>query len=84
MVKADGHLSATGYLLSQEDLIRGLEVAPATFDYGAYRTFQVRVTRIQELTGLDFGALAEHDPLARQESTGPQVRPVDAGTDMVV
>ena len=51
MVKESGELSATGYLLSQEELIAGLEVAPEAFSYGAYRTFQVTVRRIEELTG---------------------------------
>jgi endonuclease G len=35
MVKADGTLSATAYLLSQEELIHGLELA-GEFSYGAY------------------------------------------------
>lgn len=42
----DRGLSATGYLLSQE----ALEVAPEEFSYGAYKTFQVSVAKIQELT----------------------------------
>ncbi|MDQ7805377.1 DNA/RNA non-specific endonuclease [Amycolatopsis sp. A133] len=68
MVKDGGALSATAYLLSQEELIRGLEVA-AGFDYGAYRTYQVPVRRIAELTGLSFGDLPAADPLAGLEST---------------
>jgi endonuclease G len=73
MVKKDGandsgQLSATGYLLSQEELLNGLEFVPESFSYGAYRTFQVPVRRIEELTRLSFGALADADPLARQES----------------
>lgn len=66
MVKADGNLSATAYLLSQADLIAGLEVAPAEFSYGAYKTYQVPVRRIEELTRLSFGELADADPLAAQ------------------
>jgi endonuclease G len=69
MVKDSGDLSATGYLLSQEDLISGLEVAPESFSYGAYKTFQVTVRRIEELTGLSFGPLVEADPLERLEGT---------------
>jgi endonuclease G len=67
MVKEPGDLSATGYLLSQEELISGLEVAPETFSYGAYKTFQVTVRRIEELTGLSFGRLVDVDPLERLE-----------------
>jgi endonuclease G len=69
MVKQDGALSATAYLLSQEQLIQGLEVAPETFSYGAYRTYQVPVRHIEGLTGLSFRSLADADPLGRQEAT---------------
>ncbi|MEU4248045.1 DNA/RNA non-specific endonuclease [Amycolatopsis sp. NPDC026612] len=68
MVKAGGALSATAYLLSQEELIHGLEAA-VEFDYGAYRTYQVPVRRIAELTGLSFGDLQAADPLGGLEST---------------
>lgn len=70
MVNEDGDLSATAYLLSQEELIAGLEVAPEAFSYGAYRTYQVTVRRVEELTGLTLGALAEADPLDGQEAVG--------------
>ena len=69
MVKGDGTLSATGYLLSQEQLIAGLESTEA-FNFGAYKTFQVPVKQIEALTGLSFGALSDSDPLERMESTG--------------
>ncbi|MGK3206214.1 DNA/RNA non-specific endonuclease [Amycolatopsis sp. MEPSY49] len=82
MVKADGTLSATAYLLSQEELIRGLEVA-GEFSYGAYRTYQVPVRRIESLTGLSFGALPDADPLERLESTG-SVREVGGPGDLVL
>ena len=63
MVKEGGRLSATAYLLSQESLLQGLEVAE-DFSYGAYGTYQVPVRQIENLTGLSFGALADADPLA--------------------
>lgn len=65
MVKADGDLSATAYLLSQADLVQGLELVPEAFSYGAYQTYQVPVTRIEEATRLSFGSLRDADPLAR-------------------
>ncbi|SDK60957.1 DNA/RNA non-specific endonuclease [Nonomuraea jiangxiensis] len=68
MVKRSGELSATGYLLSQERLIDGLEVAPADFSYGEYRTFQVPVRRVEGLTGLSFGDLPAADPFDRMET----------------
>ncbi|MFJ7219369.1 DNA/RNA non-specific endonuclease [Amycolatopsis sp. NPDC098790] len=82
MVKADGTLSATAYLLSQEELIRGLEVA-GEFSYAAYRTYQVPVRRIESLTGLSFGALPDADPLERLESTG-SVREVGGPGDLLL
>ena len=69
MVKESGVLSATAYLLSQEELIAGLEVVPAEFSYGAYKTFQVPVRRIEELTSLSFGSLSDFDPLDGLEAT---------------
>jgi endonuclease G len=78
MVKADGTLSATAYLLSQEELIKGLEAA-TEFSYGAYRTYQVPVRRIAELTGLSFGDLPDADPLTGLEATNEakEIRSLD-------
>jgi len=58
MVKSDGNLSATAYLQTQKNLIRDLE-----FAFGSYKTYQVAVSNIEILTGLDFGDLRNHDPL---------------------
>ncbi|GAA2875689.1 DNA/RNA non-specific endonuclease [Nonomuraea rubra] len=68
MVKQNGALSATGYLLSQDHLIDGLEAVPGEFSYGAYKTYQVPIRRIEELTRLSFGTLAESDPLSSMEA----------------
>jgi endonuclease G len=68
MVKQSGDLSATAYLLSQEQLIKGLEIAPEAFSYGAYRTYQVPVRHVEDITGLSFGPLPDADPLSRQEA----------------
>ncbi|WP_366596988.1 DNA/RNA non-specific endonuclease [Bacillus pumilus] len=65
MVKDDGELSATAYLMSQKQLISQLEAA----GFGAFRTFQVKVSMIEALTGLNFGDLRNHDPLELSEST---------------
>lgn len=66
MRKSNRALSATAYLQTQKNLLEDLE-----FAYGAYRTYQVPVTRIEAITGLDFGALREHDPLTGLESAAP-------------
>ena len=55
-------LSATGYLLDQTGM-------GASFDFvfGAFGTSQVPLSRLEVLTGLDWGALRTFDPL---EATG--------------
>lgn len=55
--RPDGKPSATAYLLSQTDMIRGLE-----FVFGEFRTYQVSVALIEKKTGLDFGNLRTRDP----------------------
>ena len=84
MVKQDGTLSATAYLLSQEQLIQGLEVAPAAFSYGAYRTYQVPVGQVEGLTGLSFGSLAGADPLSQQEEAAVAPREVQRPAELVL
>ncbi|WP_206784691.1 DNA/RNA non-specific endonuclease [Amycolatopsis sp. MtRt-6] len=82
MVRKDGTLSATAYLLSQAELIEGLEAA-TEFNYGAYRTYQVPVHRIADLTGLSFGDLPAADPLAGLESTSA-AQEVRTAADLVL
>jgi endonuclease G, mitochondrial len=76
MAKQSDKLSATAYLLSQEQLIAGLEIAPEAFSYGAYRTYQVPIRQIQDLTGLSFGSLLDADPLGQQEEAAIRTREV--------
>lgn len=65
MVKKDGQLSATAYLQTQKNLIINLD-----FAYGGYRTYQVAITTIESLTGLDFGELRQYDPIGNTEAFG--------------
>jgi endonuclease G len=65
MVKTDRQLSATAYVLSQKQLIAGLRTREA-FSYGAYKTYQVPVAKVEKLTGLTFG-LVHADPLATRD-----------------
>ena len=67
MVKDDGHLSVTAYLLSQAALLRDV-LEEEEFSYGEYNNFQVPLARIEEKTGLAFGNLGRFDPLANLES----------------
>jgi endonuclease G len=68
-------LHATAYLLSQGQLIqvmlaaRGETEALEGFAFGAFKTFQVRIADLAEMTGYDFGPLVQADPLARAEET---------------
>ncbi len=74
-------LHATAYLLSQATLIKGL--VEADFSYGKYKTFQVPISRIAKLTGLNFGKLPAADPLNKAtESTAP--RELTALTDIAL
>jgi endonuclease G, mitochondrial len=68
MVKNDGQLSVTGYLLSQTALLDDV-LGREEFSFGAYRTFQVPVQRIADLTGLQLADFVAADPLERLEAT---------------
>lgn len=69
MIKDDGKMSATAYLQTQKNMIVNLE-----FAYGEYKTYQVPVARIEEITGLDFGDLSQCDPIANIESAGMVIK----------
>ncbi len=56
-VNRNGKLTATAYLQTQKNLIGELEF------YGPYKTYQVAVSQIEALTGLDFGTLRDCDPM---------------------
>ncbi len=85
MVKANGKLSATAYMLTQKHLLGGLEEGPAGFVFGAYRTYQVPVARVERLTGLSFGNLSTFDPLFGQEGVGEaDAREVRGPDDLVL
>lgn len=55
-------LSATAYMISQKDLISNLE-----FVFGQFKTYQLPVASVENLTGLDFGNLKNYDPLKSVE-----------------
>jgi len=66
VVDRGGRLVVTGYVLGQDAFLPSV-LAEATF--GAYRTFQVPVSMIGALTGLDLSAYAAADPLGTVEAT---------------
>lgn len=61
-------LVVTGYVLGQDAFLPSVLEEAA---FGAYRTFQVRVSMIAALTGLDLAPYVAADPLAAQEATAP-------------
>lgn len=66
MVKSDGRLSATAYVLTQKHLADDFE-APG-FVFGRFRTYQVSIARVEDTTGLSFGNLSDFDPLGESEA----------------
>jgi endonuclease G len=89
MVKTNGQLSATGYVISQKALLEQpidekLEVA-GDFQFGDFRTFQVPVAQVEQLTGLSFGPLSSFDPLAGSPLESTQVaREITSHEDVVL
>jgi endonuclease G len=89
MVKSNGQLSATGYVISQKALLEQpidekLEVA-GDFAFGGFRTYQVPVTQVEQLTGLSFGPLSSFDPLAGSPLEAMEVtREIESHEDIVL
>lgn len=69
MVKDDGELLATAYILSQADLLTGLE-----FVFGEFRTYQLPLVELEEMTNLDFGELRNYDPKSQDRDGFESVR----------
>ena len=67
MRKRDGTLAAAAYVLSQGELLRA---KAEEFVFGEYKAFQVRVSELEERTGLNFGELRDHDSFARLRAAG--------------
>ncbi|MFC5747515.1 DNA/RNA non-specific endonuclease [Actinomadura rugatobispora] len=82
MVAKSGKPSVTGYLLSQSALLHDLPTEE-TFSYGAYRTYQVPVRRVADLTALGLDAHIQADPLERLE-TVPGPREITRPEDLVL
>jgi len=63
IIKNDGSMSSTAYLQTQKQLIVDLK-----FVFGEYKTYQVKITKIESLTRLDFGNLRDFDPISKNKS----------------
>ena len=66
-----GKLTATGYMMSQEDFIPDVE-----FVFGEFRTAQVSIASIEKKTGLSFGKLTGLDPMSDEAAADP-IRPLN-------
>lgn len=77
----DGRPSATAYLIEQDQELLGLEAA-----FGAFKTYQVSVRHIEDLTKVDFGLLAAFDGFSNEEeATGARIETLlRSHTDMRV
>lgn len=75
MVRADGALSATGYLIQQDDLIESITEREIGFRYEQFKTYQVSIAQIEAATGLRFH-LNDYDPLQKIGTRGGDVMPV--------
>ena len=73
----NNELSATGYLLTQADLVNNME-----FVYGEFKTYQIPIRNIEDKTGLTFGNLNNFDPLGQIEIVG--VRSIEGPYDLVL
>jgi endonuclease G, mitochondrial len=62
----DHSISSTAYLQTQKQLIEDLK-----FVFGEYKTYQVQITKIESLTGLDFGNLRNFDPISKRKDIIP-------------
>lgn len=78
-------LAAAGFVLDQSELIdlsRGVLAVPVL---GAFRTFQVPIADIEELTGVDLGPLVAADVLPRTTVRGEDAwRPLREPEDVVL
>lgn len=63
IVTEDGRPSATAYKVSQ-----ARELAELEFVYGAYKTFQISVREVINVTGIDFSGLVNYDGFSEHES----------------
>jgi endonuclease G len=81
---APGELAAAGFVLDQSELIdvAGERLVPPL---GSFRTFQVPLTDIEQLAGVDLGVLADADVLGRTPTARPAAWvPLDAPSDIVL
>ena len=79
----DGEPRARAFLASQAELLTNLpERAEAFDDVGKVREYLTTVQEVEEITGLDFGPLRDHDT-HRPESLEAPLRPLRSQADIL-
>ncbi|MCC2028366.1 DNA/RNA non-specific endonuclease [Microbacterium sp. YMB-B2] len=76
--------AAAGFVLDQTELVDTSQGVLAVPPLGAFRTFQVPIGDVAEITGVDFGALAEADVLSARGVRPGDWRVMDAAADIVL
>jgi endonuclease G, mitochondrial len=68
LIKNDGTPSISAYLLSHEEFLDNLTERSLIGDtgFGEYKTFQISLERLQELTNLNLDALLKYDPIQKE------------------
>lgn len=85
--RADGRLFATAYIASQEAVIAQYGIESTDAPFGAYKTFQTKITEIERLTGLAFthgpsrAPLSQCDPLDQPDTPRRPRRRPSAATE---
>ncbi|WP_309104709.1 DNA/RNA non-specific endonuclease [Microbacterium sp.] len=77
-------LAAAGFLLDQTELVGTPEGLLAAPPLGAFRTFQVPVSDIAEITRIDLGPLPDADVLPRRTAKPAAWRPLASPADIIV
>jgi endonuclease G len=62
MVKQDGSLSATAYLVSQKELVD--DFLTESFAFGRFKTLQIPIRELETKIEMSFRELGDHDPMA--------------------
>ena len=70
LIKKDGTPSVTAYLLSHEDYLSDMGERELIGEdgFGAYKTYQIPLTQLEEMTNLNLENLKKYDPLANTRS----------------
>ncbi|WP_329608037.1 DNA/RNA non-specific endonuclease [Microbacterium sp. KUDC0406] len=66
----DDVLACAGFVLDQSELVDTAEGRLTVPPLGAFRTFQMPVSAIDDMTGIDFGALVDADVLSGRAARG--------------